>query len=98
MGKSEDDAIRTIDLSVLKSIGNKNKIGKTSKTSILRSWREGRISGLDAIKKLGGWKKGGAVRKAKGGAVRKAKGGAVKKYSHGGAVHTGTGHALTYKR
>ena len=44
----------------------------------------------DAIKKLGGWKKGGAVRKAKGGAV--------KKYSHGGAVHTGTGHALTYKR
>jgi len=90
MGKSEDDAIRTIDLSVLKSIGNKNKIGKTSKTSILRSWREGRISGLDAIKKLGGWKKGGAVRKAKGGAV--------KKYSHGGAVHTGTGHALTYKR
>jgi len=90
MGKSEDDAIRTIDLSVLKSIGNKNKIGKTSKTSILRSWREGRISGLDAIKKLGGWKKGGAVKKAKGGAV--------KKYSHGGAVHTGTGHALTYKR
>ena len=26
------------------------------------------------------------------------KGGAVKKYSHGGAVHNGTGHALTYKR
>ena len=26
------------------------------------------------------------------------KGGAVKKYSHGGSVHTGTGHALTYKR
>jgi hypothetical protein len=26
------------------------------------------------------------------------RGGAVKKYSHGGSVHTGTGHALTYKR
>ena len=27
-----------------------------------------------------------------------SKGGAIKKYSHGGSVHTGTGHALTYKR
>jgi len=82
MAKNEDDAIRTINLDVLKSIASKNDINKASKTSILRAWKEGRISGLNAIRKLGGWKKGGAV----------------KKYSHGGSVHNGTGHALTYKR
>lgn len=83
MGKSEDDAIRTIDLDVLKSIGNKNNVSKSKLGSVLRSWKEGRITGKAALGML--------LRKKK-------KGGAVKKYSHGGAVHNGTGHALTYKR
>ena len=40
MGKSEDDAIRTIDLDVLKSIGNKNNVSKSKLGSVLRSWKE----------------------------------------------------------
>ena len=83
MGKSEDDAIRTIDLDVLKSIGNKSNLSGPKVTSILRAWKEGRITGKAALGML--------LRKKK-------KGGAIKKYSHGGSVHNGTGHALTYKR
>ena len=83
MGKSEDDAIRTIDLDVLKSIGNKNNVSKSKLCSVLRSWKEGRITGKAALGML--------LRKKK-------KGGAIKKYSHGGSVHNGTGRALTYKR
>jgi hypothetical protein len=43
-------------------------------------------------------KKTGRVVKLNSKKLEKAKGGAVKKYSHGGSVHNGTGHALTYKR
>ena len=74
MTKNEDDAIRTIDLDVLKSIGSKNNVAKSTLSSVLRSWKEGRISGKMALGML--------LRKKK-------KGGAVKKYSHAGSVSSG---------
>jgi hypothetical protein len=83
MAKNEDDAIRTIDLDVLKSIGSKNNVTKSKLGSVLRAWSQGRISGKNALGML--------LRKKK-------KGGAVNKYSHGGSVRTDNGHALTYKR
>jgi hypothetical protein len=62
---------------------------KEKLASLFNAVKEGRTSIKNAVQM--------ALMK-KGGAVRKAKGGAVKKYSHGGAVHNGTGHAVTYKR
>ena len=63
---------------------------KENLLALFHAVQDGRISIKNAIQSYPLMKKGGAVKKAKGGAV--------KKYSHGGAVHNGTGHALTYKR
>jgi hypothetical protein len=72
------------DKSVVKKIQDTLGSSPQSVTSVLRAWKEGRISGSYALKYLGSR------------LLKKKKGGAVKKYSHGGGVSSG--HQLTYKR
>lgn len=66
------------------NLDEKPKLVGGSTTSVLRAWKEGRISGSYALKYLSSK------------LLKKKKGGAIKKYSHGGGVSSG--HALTYKR
>ena len=67
-----------------KQIKPSGNLNTQSLTSLIRAWKEGRISGKSTLTQIS--KK----------LLEKKKGGAVKKYSHGGSVSSG--HQLTYKR
>ena len=71
MAKKIEDKIEPKQI----NLDEKPKLVGGSTTSVLRAWKEGRISGSYALKYLSSK----LLKKKKGGAVKKAKGGAVKR-------------------